>query len=138
MSFPRFIAFATFLAFSSAAFAQTAEQTTAKAGAQRVTGDGLAALYRGHVVSGKTAKGYSYKTPILADGTIEANKRRGAGKFSVIDDRACMTFKGLGDKKPLWGGKPMCWSIYALGEGKYKSFRTDGSLSADIEFLPLK
>ena len=126
------------LIFSGPAFADTAEQAAAKAGAKRVSGETLKSLYLGHLVSGKTAKGYSYKTPILADGTIEANARRGAGQFSIIDERACMTFEGLTDKKPLWGGKPMCWTIYDLGNGKYQSFRTDGSLSADIEFLPLK
>lgn len=138
MFFPRSTLLVLGLVFCQSALAQTAEQDTAKTGAQRVTGGALEKLYLGHVVSGKTANGYQYKTPVQADGHIKANKKRGAGKFSIIDDLACMTFEGLGDKKPLWDGKPMCRSVYALGDGKYKTFRPDGSPSADVEFLPLK
>ncbi|MCW9034520.1 MAG: hypothetical protein OQK35_05090 [Alphaproteobacteria bacterium] len=111
--------------------AETDQQKALSAGAVKILAAEINKLYLGRVVSGKTRKGYAYKTPIKADGSIEANKRRGAGKFLVIEDQACMQFKGL------WDDKPMCWSLYRVSKDKYQTFRKDGSLSADVEFLPL-
>jgi len=112
--------------------AETDQQKAISLGAVKIEAAEISKLYLGHVVSGKTRKGYAYKTPIQADGTIAANKRRGAGRFVVIEDQACMQFKGL------WDDKPMCWSLYRVAQDTYQTFRKDGSLSADVAFLPLK
>jgi len=123
---------APFVLIPGTLLAGTDQEAAIASGAKRIMGEQIKALYQGQIVSGKTRKGYAYKTPIQTDGSIAANKRRGAGKFLVIDDAACMQFKGL------WDDKPMCWSVYKVGKGKYQTFRKNGSLSADIEFLPLK
>jgi len=117
-----------FLVMSTAAQAQTDEQNAVKNGAARMTGKTIETLYLGHTVNGETKKGYKYKTPIGADGTIKANHKRGPGKFLVIEDKACMQFEGL------WDGKPMCWAVYKVGDGKYQTFRGNGSLSANVTF----
>ncbi len=132
MAILRFGFLALFLVLAGkTAYAGSDQETAKEGGAVKVQAEEISKLYLGHIVSGKTRKGYAYKTPIQLDGTIAANKRRGAGKFLVIDDQACMQFKGL------WDDKPMCWSLYRIGEGKFQTFRKDGSLSADVEFMPL-
>jgi|GEM_PF-1926189 len=127
------LAAALVIATTQVSLAQTDEEKTAATGAKRVEAAELKALYLGHTIVGKTPKGYSYRTPIQADGSIAANKKRGAGMLLVTDqNEACMKFA------ELWDGKPMCWRVYDLGGGNYKTFRTSGKHSADVTFEPLK
>jgi len=127
------LATAFLLAASQTAFAQTDEEKTAATGAKRVQAEELKKLYLGHVVVGKTGKGYNYKTPVLPDGTIEANKRRGGGKLLITENNeACMQFA------EIWEGKSMCWRVYEVGKGQYKTFKANGAHSADVTFEPLK
>lgn len=135
MPMKKFYALALLLsvAVTAPAMAQTHEEKTQAAGGKRVERAGLKELYLGQTIVGKTPKGYNYKTPVAKDGSIAANKRRGAGKLLITEkDEACMQFP------ELWDGKPMCWRVYDMGGGNYKTFRTDGSFSADVTFEPQK
>ena len=121
------------LAAPSVSFAATDEEKAVTEGAERVMAEQLKTLYLGHTIVGDTPKGYKYRTPVQADGTIPANKRRGAGKLLISEkDEACMQFP------ELWDGKPMCWRVYEVGKGLYKTFKANGALSANVTFEPLK
>lgn len=127
------LAAALVIVSTQVSFAQTDEEKAAAAGAKRIEAAQLKELYLGHIIVGKTPKGYSYRTPIKSDGSIAANKKRGPGMLLISDkNEACMKFA------ELWDGKPMCWRVYEVSKGRYQTFKTTGALSANVTFEPLK
>ena len=78
-------------------------------------------------IAWNTPQGYAGVDTYRPDGTASVDYGKGTdtGVWRVVDDTLCTTWKTLRN------GAEKCFVVYKVGDGKYKSFNSDGSLASD-------
>ncbi len=109
----------------------TAEQKLKEQNIMPLSQSQLKELYEGGCTVDFTSPRTTGTVTYKADGTTDLQHEHGSdtGTYTIENDsKLCTQWSSLRD------GKKGCFTIYKLGENKYRALNSDGSLNSDFSF----